>query len=143
MLVAAGGCRNTGFAVTCLDRLPDSPTSSKKAKDVPGLPKLPKTRLTGRTGGQSIVSGSWLISVFISKREHAFQVALVTVGKSALGSEGIRFLKGAEQTIPPRNVPVVELMDIQLMMDGMMLRTLQDVSNPVRRTKVTVVEVLA
>jgi hypothetical protein len=36
------------------------------------------------------------VSVFISKGEHAFQVALVTVGKSASRSEGIGFLKGAE-----------------------------------------------
>ena len=52
----------------------------------------------------------------------------MSVGKPALGSEVICFSKGAEHAIPPGEVPVIESMHIQLMMDGVMLGPLQDVS---------------
>jgi hypothetical protein len=66
----------------------------------------------------------------------------MSVGKPALGSEAICFSKGAEQAIPPGEVPVIESMHIQLMMDGVMLGPLQDESNPMRGTQVTVIKIL-
>src|SRR5271170_1515033 len=66
----------------------------------------------------------------------------MSVGKPTLGSEAICFSKGAEQAIPPGEVTVIESVHIQLMMDGVMLGPLQDVSNPTRGTQVTVIEIL-
>jgi hypothetical protein len=84
-----------------------------------------------------------LALVFVSKREHALKLALMAARKSAPVGEAVRFLKRAEQAIPPRDVPVIESMNIQLMVDRMMLRPLKDIPDPVRGAEIAVVKVLA
>lgn len=54
----------------------------------------------------------------------------MAVWKPTLWSEGIGLSKSAKQAIPPSYVSIVESVDIQLMMDGMMVGPLRDVSNP-------------
>jgi hypothetical protein len=84
-----------------------------------------------------------LALVFVSKREHALKLALMAARKSASVGEVVRFLKRTEQAIPPRDVPIIEPMNIQLMVDRMILRPLKDVSDPVRGAEIAVVKVLA
>ena len=54
----------------------------------------------------------------------------MAVGKPTLRSEGIGLSKSAKQAIPPSDVSIIESVDIQLVMDGMMLGPLQYVSDP-------------
>ena len=67
----------------------------------------------------------------------------MAVGKPTLWSELICLSKSAKQAIPPSDVSIIESVDIQLMMGGMMLGPLQDVSDPMRRAQVAVIEILA
>ncbi len=65
------------------------------------------------------------------------------IREAALWSEIVRLSKCSEEAIPPRDVSVIELMHIELVMDGVMLRTLQEVPHPTRSAQIAVVEVLA
>jgi hypothetical protein len=56
----------------------------------------------------------------------------MVVGKSTLAGKILRLSKSAEQTVPPSDVPIVEPVDIQLMMDRMMLRPLKKIADPTR-----------
>ena len=81
--------------------------------------------------------------VAVAEEEHAAQVAFVVVGEAAMGSEGVGFAEGAEEAVPPGDVSVVEAMQIELVMDGVMFRALEEVAHPVRRAEIAVIEVLA
>ena len=45
-------------------------------------------------------------------------------GEAAMGGELIGFAEGAEEAIPPGDVAVVEAMQIELMMDGVVFGSL-------------------
>ena len=65
----------------------------------------------------------------------------MVVGEPALWSKGICVSKGAEEAIPPGDVAVVELVNIQLMMNGMMLGPLEKVAHPMRSPQIAVIEI--
>src|SRR5581483_6206989 len=67
----------------------------------------------------------------------------MTGGEAAVWNEILRFPEGTEDAVPQGDVAVVEPMHIKLMMDGMMLRSLQEISEPSRRAEIAVVEVFA
>jgi hypothetical protein len=72
------------------------------------------------------------VSVFVSKNEHPAEVSLMRVGKPTLWGEGIGLSKRTKQAIPPSDVSIIISVDVQLMMDRMMLRSLKYISNPMR-----------
>jgi hypothetical protein len=53
--------------------------------------------------------------------------------ETAPRSKRIRVLECSEKAVPPGNVTVIEIVDVQLMMDRMMLGTLDRISGPARR----------
>ena len=64
-------------------------------------------------------------------------------GEAAVKSEGVGFAEGAEEAVPPGDVAVVETVNVELVMDGMVLGALDEVAEPARGAKVAVVEVFA
>src|SRR5580704_15832148 len=81
--------------------------------------------------------------VAVAEEEHAAEVAFVIFGEAAMGGEGVGFAEGAEEAIPPRDVSVVEAVQVELVVDGVMFRALEEVTHPVRRAQIAVVEILA
>lgn len=67
----------------------------------------------------------------------------MALGKTTLRSEGAGLSKVAKDAVPLGNVPVVEPVDIQLMMDRLVLRPVQQISDPVRSPQITVIEAFA
>ena len=77
------------------------------------------------------------------ENKHAAKILLMPVRESTLWSKFLGLSKRAEQTIPPGDVPVVESVEIQLVMDGMVLGALKEVTNPLWCVQIAVVEILA
>lgn len=77
------------------------------------------------------------------KEDHAAQVPLVAVREAALWRKLICFLERAKQTIPPRNISVIEIMNVDLMVDRMVFRSLDEIAEPVWRAKIGMVKVFA
>ncbi len=71
-------------------------------------------------------------SVTVVEQQHVTELAFVAVWKTTLRSEFVSFSKSTEQTVPPGNVAIIKLVEIELMMDGMVLRSLQEVPEPMR-----------
>ena len=67
---------------------------------------------------------------------------LVAARKPALRGKFIGLSKRAKQTIPPCDISIVEAVNIKLMMDRMMLRPLDKVTQPMGRAEIAVVEIL-
>ena len=65
------------------------------------------------------------------------------VWKTALCREFSRIAKSAKKPIPPRNISVVERVEIELMVNGVVLGSLQEVAHPLRRSQIAVVKVLS
>lgn len=70
-------------------------------------------------------------------------MAFVLGGEAALGGEVVSFVEGSEEAVPPGNVAEVEFVDVKLVMDGMVLGTLQEVAQPMRGAQITVVKIFA
>lgn len=105
--------------------------------------QIPIKTKTGETG--RIVLGAEehdQESVFISKNEHLTEPPFVVLWKPTLGCKSLSILKGAKETIPPRDVSVIELVDTKLMVNGMMLGPLKKVADPTWRAQIAVVEIL-
>jgi len=77
------------------------------------------------------------------KENHAAQVLLVAVREATLRRKLVCFFERAKQTIPPRYISVVEIMNIELMVDRMVFRSLDEISEPVWRAKIGMVKVFA
>lgn len=70
-------------------------------------------------------------------------MAFVVVGEAAMGGEGVGFAEGAEEAVPPGDVAVVEAVQIELVVDGVVFGALEEVAHPVRSAQIAVVEILA
>jgi len=70
-------------------------------------------------------------------------MTFVLRGEAALGSEVVGFAEGSEEAVPPGNVAEVELVDVKLVMDGMVLGTLEEVAQPMRGAQIAVIEIFA
>jgi len=57
--------------------------------------------------------------------------------------EVLRFAEGSEEAVPPGDVAIVEFVNVELVVNGVVLGTLQKIADPVRRANVAVIEVLA
>jgi hypothetical protein len=55
----------------------------------------------------------------------------------------VGIFKSAKQTVPPSNVAIIKSVDIELVMDGVIFRTLNKVTNPARSAQITMVNILA
>jgi uncharacterized membrane protein len=93
------------------------------------------------TGYARVESNRTLIRV--PEEEQVSEIFLVVIWKTALGSEIISFPESSEESIPQRDVSVVEFVKMQLMMNRMMFHSLQEVTNPARRVNIAGIEVLA
>ena len=71
------------------------------------------------------------------------EVAFVVAREAARGRERIGVLVRAEQAIPDRQVGEVVAVDVDLVMNRVQLRRLDEVLEPARRLEVGVIEVLA
>jgi hypothetical protein len=52
------------------------------------------------------------------------------IEETALRGERIRVLECAEEPVPPRDIPKVEIMDVELVMDRVVLRSLNEPAAP-------------
>src|SRR6266852_7401283 len=88
---------------------------------------------------------SWktLSGVIVMKENHAAQVLLVAVREATLWRKLICFFERTKKTIPPRNISVIEIMNIELMVDRMVFRSLDEIAEPVWRAKIGMVKVFA
>lgn len=93
------------------------------------------------TGYARVESNRTLIRV--PEEEQVSEIILVVIWKTALGSEIISFPESSEESIPQRDVSVVEFVKMQLMMNRMMFHPPQEVTNPARRVNIAGIEVLA
>src|SRR5262252_2219689 len=94
-----------------------------------------------RVNCNGLLGGSIVIDVLES--QHFCQLLLLTSRKTTPLCEAIGVLKRTEQAIPPGNVAKVVFVHIQLMMDRVVFRALNEPPYELRRTDVGVIEVLA
>src|SRR5271154_2623150 len=81
--------------------------------------------------------------VVVMEREHPAQVPFMVFGKTAAWGKAIGFPERPEEAIPSSNVAIVESVQIELMVDGMMFGPLNEVANPARSAKIAVIEIFA
>jgi hypothetical protein len=81
--------------------------------------------------------------VVVEEQQHTSQSLLVVLGKPAASGELVGLLEGPEEAVPPGDVAVVEIVNVELVMDRVVLWPLQEVTKPARSADVAVVEVLA
>jgi hypothetical protein len=74
--------------------------------------------------------------------EHIAQVFLMLIGKTALYGKLVSISKSAKESVPPSNVSIIKRVNIQLMVDRVMLRTLNKVTNPTGSAQIAVVDIL-
>ena len=60
-----------------------------------------------------------------------------------MGGEFIGVSKGAEQAIPPRDISIIERVEVQFVMNRMMFRPLDEIPEPMGSAKVAVVEIFS
>ena len=63
--------------------------------------------------------------------------------EAAAGNEIVHIFEGAEEAIPPGDVAVVEGVNVELMVDGVMFGALDKVAHPVRCPEIAVVDVFS
>ena len=67
----------------------------------------------------------------------------MVLGKAASSCELIGVAEGAEEAVPPGDVAIIESVNVELVVDGVMFGTLKEVAHPMRGAEVAVVEVFA
>ena len=55
----------------------------------------------------------------------------------------LSFAESSKQPVPPCDVAIIEFVNIEFVMDGVMLGALQEIADPARSANVAVIEILA
>src|SRR5205807_10013409 len=81
--------------------------------------------------------------VNVLERQHFDQFCFSTWRKTAAFNKSRRILVGPENTVPNGKIAVVELVNVELVVYGMQLGRLNEVSKPGGRMDIAVIEILA
>lgn len=105
-------------------------------------------RRTERSGGRPAAiacQASFVVvpRVDVPVEQHRAQLLLLGIVEAAGVDELLRVLIGAEEHVPPDDVSVVVLVPVVLMVDPVHLGPLKEVTDPLRRPDVRVIEELA
>ena len=82
-------------------------------------------------------------TIYIAEHKHIGEKSLVPAWEATSGSEVYGILVGSKKTIPQRQVGEIVSVDIELVMNGVQLRSLDEETQPPRCLEVGVVKVLA
>lgn len=86
-----------------------------------------------------MAAGADLVVVDVLERQHATKLVLVVAREAAAFGEAVGVLVGAEQAVPERQVAVVEAVHVELVMDRMQFRCLDEIFQPARRFEIRVI----